>query len=261
MGGSLAQALAARGTRVLGADRDAATLKAAVATGTLTSLPDNLAGLEEADIVVLATPVDVICASLAEVARCAGPAAVITDVGSTKAAVLEAAARAGVAHRFVGGHPLVGSHRSGWDASHADLYSGATVFVSPGSTTEHRALQQVCTLWESLGATCRTVSASEHDRRMAWVSHLPQVVASAAGAAIGAAGYSANDLGRGGQDVTRLAASDVGMWTAVARTNREHLTEAIRALVAKLEALDEALTRDDLDRIVAFFREGRDWRE
>src|SRR5690606_35860061 len=143
----------------------------------------------------------------------------ITDVGSTKRAALIAAEKAGLASRFVGAHPLAGDHRSGWNAARANLFRGATVFLCPSATSSPDAVAAVRSFWERLGGTCRIASAAEHDERMAWISHLPQVVASALANTLAAAEHPPADLGPGGRDTTRLAASSPALWGSICTTN------------------------------------------
>ena len=136
MGGSLARALAARGVQVVGYDRDADSLAAAVKEGIVhDALDDTLAGIEQADVVVLATPVATTAKLLTRLGdRLDGPS-LIMDVASTKRSIVAAAEAAGLGPRYVGAHPLTGSHRSGWGASRASLFDEARVFLCPSATT------------------------------------------------------------------------------------------------------------------------------
>jgi prephenate dehydrogenase len=155
VGGSLARDLAARGCRVLAADRDPDVLAAAIAEGVVAGAfdvrdaigIDTVAGtyaaaaaerargaLSEVSLVIIATPVGAAPAVLEWLAAVAPRDAVLTDVGSTKRGIMAAAAAAGVAHRFVGGHPMAGSHRSGWAASCRGLFEGARTWLCAAGT-------------------------------------------------------------------------------------------------------------------------------
>jgi len=164
MGGSLARALAARGVQVVGYDRDADSLSAAVDEGIVhEALDDTLAGIEQAEIVVLATPVATTAKLLTRLGdRLVGPS-LIMDVASTKRSIIAAAETAGLGPRYVGAHPLTGSHRSGWGASRASLFDEARVFLCPSATTTPQALWLAESFWRSLRAGVEVLGAAEHD--------------------------------------------------------------------------------------------------
>lgn len=249
IGGSLARDLTARGARVLGHDRDPETVRHAMASGHLdAALGDDLAGIEDASWVILAVPVDAAAGLLDLVGSRARDAALITDVGSTKRHIVERAHRLGLA-QFVGSHPLAGDHRCGWGASRGGLFEGATVFVCPEERTDGAALTHARTLWEELGATVTCCSAREHDDRMAWVSHLPHVASFALALAVGGQGNRVADLGPGGRDAMRLAASSPALWRAIGLSNAEELSRAVTILEGELQQLRDALERGDGDAL------------
>ena len=138
IGGSVAQALRARGWHVNGYDADPATRAAAAAAG-IPSLPSDGAGLETSDVVVLAVPVDVLPEELVRLAPRLGRARLVTDVGSVKRGVVAVATRLGLT-QFVGAHPLAGDHRRGWVSARADLLVDAPVYLCPTPITAPRAL-------------------------------------------------------------------------------------------------------------------------
>ncbi|MEX2571851.1 MAG: prephenate dehydrogenase/arogenate dehydrogenase family protein [Gemmatimonadota bacterium] len=260
MGGSLARDLAERGSSVLAYDADPEVVRAALASAVITqALDGSFTGVREANIVVIATPVDRITATLERLAPALSTTAVVTDLGSTKAAVVTRAEEIGVGGQFVGSHPLAGHHRSGWAAARTGLYQNATVFLCATSQTEPAALAAVRRLWESVGARCQEMDAASHDRRMAWVSHLPQIAASAVAAALSESGHDARQLGPGGRDVTRLAASSPEMWTAISTANAEELAATVSRLRQQLASFEDALLRNDQQALLNFFRTGRDW--
>lgn len=258
MGGSLARDLADLGVHVLGYDRHTAIVEAALHSGTIAApLPHDLAGLDAARIVVLATPVDAAAATLPAVARESHPAALLTDVGSTKRSIAQAASAAGVGQRFVGSHPLAGDHRSGWNAARAHLYEGATVFVCPAPESDITAGESIASLWQAVGAIPVIRDPADHDQVMAMVSHLPQVLATALATVISGEGLSVDDLGPGGRDMTRLAESSPEMWAAISHANADNLTTAISALEDVLSGLRERLTEGDRQGLRDFFDAGR----
>ena len=262
MGGSLARELAARGVRVFGHDTDAATVREAQETGVLEGvLALDGRGMEELDLLVLAVPVD----RAAEVISRVGPhlpaGCIVTDVGSTKVAIQEAARQSGIAARFVGSHPLTGGHRSGWGASHRDLYAWQRVFLCPTEETRPEALIRVRTLWEAVGALPEVLEAGEHDRRIAWTSHLPQLTATALALALARVELPRRELGPGGRDTTRLAASSPEMWTAISLDNADQIAPALRAMETELRRLREAVEERNEDELRRVLTEARGWAE
>ncbi len=237
VGGSLARDLARLDTPVLGWDRNGGAVGQALQEQVLVgALGPALQGLEEASVVVLALPVDVAPTLLRQLAPMLERARLVTDVGSTKRSIMEAAAAAGLGERFVGSHPLAGDHRSGWNASREGLFAGHRIFLTtngPGAL-ETEALQRAKALWRSVGGEPEVVDAGEHDNRMAWVSHLPQLAASAVALVLGGNGFSAADLGPGGRDVIRLAASSPELWAAIIADNRDEIALAVRSLSTAL---------------------------
>lgn len=260
VGGSLARDLAARGVRVLGHDRDPASVDAALREGALhAALGPGLEGVEEAELVAAAVPVTAAPALLRGLAPRLRAARLVTDVGSTKAGVCAAAEALGIGGRFVGSHPLAGSHRSGWEASRAGLFEGARVFLSPAPSTREPALALARALWTSLGARPEVVDADAHDLSLALTSHLPHVASAALARALAAAGVPRVELGPGGRDVTRLAGSSPEMWTAIALENAAPLADGVAALRGELDALHAALRAGDAGALRRFFASARDW--
>lgn len=260
IGGSLARDLAARGVRVLGADREARALDAALAAGAVHA---PLAGPEraEVDVLVLAVPVLDAPRMLERVVDQVSGSAVLTDVGSTKRSICAAAEARGIGARFVGAHPLAGDHRGGWEASRPGLFRGARVYLTPGHGSSPDAVEAVRGLWETVGGVVETIDAAEHDRLLAWSSHLPQAVSSALAAALAGAGVPRAALGPGGQGVARLAASPSGLWAQIAADNADALGPALEAVAAELRRLGEAVEGGDLERLRAWFAAAGEWSE
>jgi prephenate dehydrogenase len=255
MGGCVARELAARGVRVLGYDRDPSSTGAAVEEGVLhATLGDTLAGVAEASLVVFAVPVDAVHGLIGRVTPHLRDDCLVTDVGSTKRNVGTTMEHAGLGARFVGSHPLAGDHRGGWAASRLGMFRDARVFLCPAPAATDRSVERVRALWAELGAIPETIDAEEHDRRLAWTSHLPQVIASALASTLRSGGHSRSELGPGGRDATRLAGSRSEIWTAIALENAANLAEAISAFQSRLGAIRAAVELGDgatLDRIIA----------
>jgi prephenate dehydrogenase len=250
LGGSVAKAARAHrlATEIVGIGRDAARLAAARADGALdVATTDLAAGVRDADLVILAAPVGVILTLLEEVARVGAGEAIVTDVGSTKAAIVGAAERLARTHplRFVGSHPMAGSEQSGYAYARADLFHGATVIVTPTEASDPASVKTVTGVWEALGASrVVTLDPGAHDRAVAAISHLPHLAAFALVDAVERFAPGAFDVAaRGFRDTTRIAASDPVMWEEIFLANREALRlglDAFRTALADLERLVEA---------------------
>jgi prephenate dehydrogenase len=249
LGGSLAKAARAGGLarEIVGVGRDRRRLEPALADGTLdTATTDLRAGMAGADLVVLAAPVATIERLLEAVWPLVGEETLVTDVGSTKAAIVRTAERlaAGAPRPFVGSHPMAGSEQSGYAVARADLFRGATVLVTPAETTDPGAVKGVTGFWEALGAVRALLMEPEvHDRAVAAISHLPHLVAVALVDAVERFEPGAFDVAaRGFRDTTRIAAADPVVWEEIFLANRA-------AVLAGVDAFQHAL--DDLARAVA----------
>ena len=260
IGGSLARDLAAEGVRVIGHDADAASVTAARREGVIAGeIGDDPHTLEQVDVVVLALPVQAALTELERLAPALGDARLITDVGSTKGSIVAQAQRLGHGARFVGSHPLAGDHRARWAASRTRLFDGATVFLCPARETSEAALHIAHDLWRAVGAEPRIIDAAEHDRRLAWISHTPQLLSTALAGTLAEAGYSPADLGTGGRDMTRLAASDPRVWSDIALDNAPALLACLDATAAQLAVVRLALEERDVEALRRWFTAGREW--
>lgn len=220
---------------------------------------DPLTPLDAADLVVLAAPVEAIL-SLITTEHARLRHAVTIDTGSTKQAIVQAARAAGL-DGFVGGHPMAGGTSRGPEGADATLFDGRRWFLVPHGAHEE-AVVQAATFVRALGAVPQLLEddGSEHDRVMAAVSHLPQVVATTLMAvAAHAAGDRLAWAGRGLADTTRLAASSAEMWSSVLATNAAALTPLLTEMAARLSGLASQL--DDPDAVRALFDEGQRGRD
>jgi len=260
IGGSMARDLSALGVRVLGYDVDAATLDAARSDGVSDERLDaSLSKLDQATIVILAVPVSATHELLSAASRHLGGARLIMDVGSTKRAALDAAASLGLSGQFVGSHPMAGDHRSGWSAARRGLFAGATTYLCPTTSTSNEAMQLARDLWTALGARLEVIDADAHDERVAFTSHLPHVASAALALALAHAKVKRDDLGPGGRDVLRIAASSPEMWTAIAVDNADSLLRAVSDLETQLQRFRAALAASDDRALLALFDGARNW--
>jgi prephenate dehydrogenase len=264
IGGSVARDLAARGVRVYGFDADPAQLAAAVGDGVVAeSLDASLAGVRDVELVVIAVPVDAalsVLRTIAPAVRALGArTTLVTDVGSTKGKIVALAAEVGIGPLFVGSHPMAGDHRSGWSASRDGLFQDAPVYLCPSVDASPSAVAMANALWADLGATTIDIDAAEHDRKLAWTSHLPHIIAATLGLALACGGVTRDDLGPGGRAMTRIAGSSPGMWTAIAMENAAAIDETLAAAERELARFRSALRRCDEAAVRAQFADAREW--
>lgn len=260
IGGSVARDLHALGVTVLAYDADPVQLAHAVRDGVVDRrLSAGLEELADADLVVLAVPVNEALRMLRRAAPFLGATALVTDVGSTKGSIVALATELELGERFVGAHPMAGDHRSGWGASRVGLFLDAPLYLCPTPRTTPRAMALATSLWRQLGARPIEMDASEHDERLAWTSHLPHMVAVVLGLTLREGRVSRDDLGPGGRDMTRIAGSSPEMWTAISIDNAEPIATSLAVAERELRALREEVERCDADALHARFAAARAW--
>jgi prephenate dehydrogenase len=242
IGGSFALALRETGFagRIVGVS-SAATLEKALARGVI----DAAMPLEEAagacDLLYLAQPIARILETLDRLKAVAREGALITDAGSTKAAIAARAA-AFTRGRFVGGHPMAGKESRGVEAAEAGLFRGR-----PYVLTSREPLLEA---WiERMGARLVFLAPEEHDRLAAVVSHLPQLLSTALASAIGAEPAAAGVAGPAAIDLTRLALSPYDIWRDIFATNAAPIDAALTAFIARLEELRGRLRSPEMERV------------
>jgi prephenate dehydrogenase len=257
IGGSIAKRLQAHGVIVSGFDRDPHAVAAARAAGIRAELSATESINATCDVLILAVPVLSIFPALP--ALHASDAGLIMDVASTKRVVVASAEAGGIGQRFVGCHPLAGSHESGFASSRGDLFVGAPVFLCPAPSTSGRALTAARHFWRMLGARVEIMEAEEHDHELALTSHLPQAMATALANALHSAGTQRGRLGPGGRDMTRLAASNPDIWSDIMLTNADNLQQAIADAIAALQEISVALELKDRIRLLSVFSAAQQW--
>ncbi|MHB1288997.1 prephenate dehydrogenase [Georgenia sp.] len=242
LGASIGLALTGAGVAVQ--LEDASPAAAALARDLGAGRPVTADDAEPA-LVVVATPPDVAARTVLAQLR-AHHGAVVTDVASVKALVAEEvhALADDAAARYVGSHPMAGRERSGAAAADADLFAGRPWVIVPGPTSSPATMLAVRNLAADVGATPVTLGAREHDDAVALVSHLPQLAASLVAARLRDAAEPALALaGQGLRDVTRIAASDPQLWSAILTGNAGPVAHALRGVRSDLETLIDALDR------------------
>jgi prephenate dehydrogenase len=264
IGGSVARGLRSRrlAGEVMVVARHEAAIRAVIDAGAADAGTTDLTkGVTGASLVILCAPVSALPSLVRAAWPHLAPGAVLTDAGSVKRGVVEAAggcpARPEVG--FVGGHPMAGSERSGFEASDADLFEGKVALLTPTANTPEPAVAMATALWESLGSTVRQLTAEAHDHLVAEISHLPHL---AAYALVSAAEADALPLvGRGFVDTTRIAASAEGLWTDIFRENRRPLLDALARYEAVLGHWRDLVARGDWTTLEAEIGRAREVRE
>jgi len=268
IGGSFALALRRAGFAgpTAGYDRDRGALERAVALHAIDEIAESVSDATRgADLVVVAVPVRAVGGVLHDVGLALDPKAVVTDVGSTKAEVVNIA-RQELRERFpqfVPGHPIAGREASGIEAATLDLFKGARVVLTPTGETDPKATDFVRSAWEAAGARVSTLAAEDHDRIFAAVSHLPHLLSFALVSEL-ASRADAQELfafaAGGFRDFTRIAASSPEMWRDISLQNRAALLEELDRYGVRLAVFRELIEKGDgpaLERLMAEARSAR----
>lgn len=267
IGGSLALAMKARGVAglVSGYDRDADALREARALGVLDLVYNSVeAAVSGAGLVIVATPVLDTGAVVENLAGYLTPGVLVTDVGSTKAEIVERAGRMIPGGWFVGGHPMAGSERGGVAAATPYLFENAYYLLTPNAQTNPAALAQAQSLISALGAHVVLVDPAEHDELVALISHLPHLVAAAlvnTARASSRAGRALPLAAGGFRDTTRIASGPPNVWRDIFLSNRRALGAALGVFREQLDLLQKAVAGGDDPAIMDLLTQARDTRE
>jgi prephenate dehydrogenase len=247
IGGSIALALRRRGWHVTGTDADPDRAAEALSSGVVDALGDDL----DAAVVFLATPAAAVVGEAVRIRATEGRRAdaVVTDVSGVKSAIVSGAADPW----FIGGHPMAGSEQIGLRGADPDLFEGAVWVLTPTAETDLGAFTQLQAVVTALGADVLVLSAADHDRLVAQVSHVPHLVAATLmnQAATGAEQDGALlRLAAGGfRDMTRVAAGHPGIWPDICSENAEPIVAALDRLVTELTAMRDRVAGNDREAI------------
>jgi prephenate dehydrogenase len=207
-----------------------------------------------ADLVILAGPVKVIISHLQEVGAYLRRGTIVTDVGSTKSCIVDAAQKYLPAHIFfVGSHPVAGSEKSGIINAQADLFKGAECIMTPNDKTNRGARDKVRLLWEKLGMQVRMMDAQKHDEVLAYVSHLPHIAAFSLIRSVpdDFLAHGATGL----RDTTRLAGASAKMWKDIVTSNGRNLLKGIDEMTGHLAELRQAILAKDEESLATYFQQ------
>jgi prephenate dehydrogenase len=260
IGASVALAARRAENEVRGWDVDAATLAAAVERGAVEPASSAGDAAADAELVVVAVPVAFLTTAV-EDALAAAPDATVTDVGSTKAALARAVGDA----RFVGGHPLAGAEVRGPEGARADLFDGATWFLTPHAATDPGRYRSLHAFVGSLGAAPVAIDPEAHDRLLALVSHLPHALANLLLNQVGAAPIEGHDplaaAGASFREMTRVAGANPRIWVDIFLDNSSELRGALAEHRRRVEQLEAALDRGDAGFLARWIGEAATKRE
>ncbi|MDH5300497.1 MAG: prephenate dehydrogenase/arogenate dehydrogenase family protein [Gammaproteobacteria bacterium] len=269
IGGSLARAAKKNNLvqRVVGVDRNIDQLKKAVELGVIDAYETDIAnGVKDAEIVVVAVPLGAMESVFAAMKDHLPADAVISDVGSSKRSVVDAAKKAfgQLPPGFVPGHPIAGTEKSGVEASFAELYEQRCVIITPVETSAQWAVEKLQALWSGCGAEVSSMSAEHHDEVLAATSHLPHVLAFALVDTLGQMHESKEifKYAAGGfRDFTRIASSDPDVWRDICLANGDALLLTLERYKQELDTLAQAIVAKDAKQVETILRRAKQIRD
>ena len=261
IGGSLARALKSAGAvkEIIGTGRSIQHLQHARKLGVVDRIEIDMgAAVNDADVVVVAVPVGAMESVFTEIAPHLSDKTVLTDVGSSKASVVDAAEKAfgKLPTNFVPAHPIAGTEKSGVEASFAELFQQRRVILTPTEASSADAVLKVRTMWEQVGAIVTETSVSHHDEVLAATSHLPHLLAFALVDTLATMDDKQEifDYAAGGfRDFTRIASSDPQMWHDICVHNEPALLKMLDHFTADLDRLRKAIAENDGDYLLQVF--------
>ena len=261
IGGSLALALKKAGqvAHVVGYARSADAREEALQLGIIDEAATSIAdAVKHADMVFVAVPMGAMQSVFTEIAAHLKPGAIITDGGSAKQQVIQAATVTLGEHlgNFVAGHPIAGTEKSGPSAAFAELYEAHRVVLTPTPQTATEAVQSVQEMWQHTGAEVFIMDVQQHDIVLAATSHLPHVLAFNLVGMLAQRDDCEEVLryaAGGFRDFSRIASSDAVMWRDICFGNRQAILELLRQYRSDLDKIEAAILNDDGDYLIEFF--------
>ncbi len=264
IGGSLGLDLRRRGYRVLGVSRKAVTCDRAVERGAADEASIELSSLAPADVIILCTPLNVLGKTVEQLRPHLNPETVLTDVGSVKAPIVEEIEP--LWPNFVGGHPMAGTTEQGIDAALLDLFQDRPYVLTPTEKTPAGAVERVQELAIALGSKTYICPPDEHDRAVAWISHLPVMVSTSLFQACRreetpAVRKLAQQLASSGfRDTSRVGGGNPELGLLMARYNRDALLASLASYRDSLGQVISLIESEDWDGVEATLRQGAEER-
>lgn len=264
IGGSLGLALKEKkiAKKIIGVGRREESLGVARERREVDEITTDLtSGVKDADLVIIATPLELTVETFKKLLPHLKKGCVVTDVGSVKGPILESID----SPLFIGGHPLAGSEKRGPQAARTDLFREATVVLTPVEKTDEKALALVKSMWQDLGAKVLFLDCEIHDRLVAFTSHLPHILAASLTNLIGELAQEEERVlsltGEGFRDTTRIAASPPSMWKEISFANRKEISKAIKRFKEILSEMEEALSKEEGDNLLHKFEKAKEIRD
>ena len=249
---------------IIATDTNQAALTFAKRHGLIDENSPDLGPASQADFIILATPVAQIIADIQQLAQLPlKPHVIVTDVGSTKATIMTAANQlTAKGINFIGGHPMAGSHLTGVRAGRADLFKNTYYFQIPTMGTA--GLTRVRSLLEVADVKWTTITAADHDKLVAQISHLPHILAytlvNQAASTLDGQHPGIKAAAGGFRSMTRTAQADPTMWTAIMQNNRTAIVHQLNDYIAELSTVRDAIDGGRLDRLQDFFTQAQQTR-
>jgi prephenate dehydrogenase len=259
IGGSIALAIKKNrlANEVIGVSRHKKSLLLAKRKGAIDRGSQALGIIRDADLLILATPVNTIINLAPKIFNIVGRDCIVSDVGSTKKEIVLCLER--FFPDYVGSHPLAGSEKRGIINAHSDLFKDSLCILTPTRNTNKKALNKLNLLWNRLGASTVLLSPQTHDKILSFVSHLPHIVAFSLIGIIPQKYLSFASSGL--RDTTRIAASDSEIWQDIFLSNRENISKAIETFQENLFKIKSAIRKKDSRLLARILKEAKNKRE
>lgn len=220
--------------------------------------------LKQADLVLLAVPVQSFSSVLSQIIPFLRSGTIITDVGSVKRPLLKLMKQPQYRSlRFVGGHPIAGSEKNGPASSHGSLFEGKKFILTPDETTDRQALAKVRHIWEQIGSRIIEMDPKSHDKIFAWVSHLPHLLAYASIKAISDSDTPEilNYSGAGLKDFSRIASSSPEMWADIFLENQQYLLPTLQSFNDTIQQLQHLIKVQDRQKLLSLLENAKSARD
>jgi len=268
IGGSLVKAIKRRGLceTVVACDQDLDTLEMALKEGTIHEAGSGIdCAFRDCEIVFVCVPVKMIPETVKQLGDIVNENCILTDVGSTKADVMEAVKSLNLSCTFIGGHPMAGSEASGYKASRYTLFENAYYVLTPMNGTDESYVRKLSEFLKSLGALPIIIDPYVHDYATAAISHVPHVVASALVNTIkeldGSDGLMHTLAAGGFKDITRIASSNPSIWENICLANKDNIIRILGVLAKNIDSFVEALSGNDDKKLRQFFQNAKEYRD
>lgn len=251
--------------KIIAYDVDFQALQAAYTDGTVTACAETVGeSFAGCDYIFLCAPVHYNIEYLAALKSIIKPECILTDVGSVKTDIYQAVIEQGLSDVFIGGHPMVGSERSGYEAAHDHLIENAYYFITPSASVPNVRIEEFTTFIEDLGAIAIVYSPARHDQTTAYISHIPHIIASGLVNLV-RENDDPNGMNRqlaagGFKDITRIASSNPVIWEHILLSNPDNIIDGLEKYIKDLQQVIQAIENHDSKYIHDFFASAQEYR-